>query len=181
MEYTIKAIPTMYRGRQYRSRLEARWAAFFDELGWHAEYEPCDLGAWSPDFALWGCRQEDPHLAEVKPITEWHRATARKMADAVGDEGGYVLLLGLGPKVSYGSCRIGWLGVPAEYEYQWTEAIIELDDQDRPDLRPGSDGPLWCPQGLFWESIACSRPFDARPLWKEAANRVQWRGPKAIP
>jgi hypothetical protein len=37
------AIPTVYKGVQMRSRLEARWAAFFDELGWPWEYEPVDL------------------------------------------------------------------------------------------------------------------------------------------
>ncbi len=30
MEYTIKAIPTEYAGVHFRSRTEARWAAFFD-------------------------------------------------------------------------------------------------------------------------------------------------------
>ena len=65
--YTIAAIPTLYRGRMYRSRLEARWAAFFDRLGWQHEYEPFDMGKWSPDFAL-----TDPFdaLVEVKPATE---------------------------------------------------------------------------------------------------------------
>ncbi|WLF99097.1 hypothetical protein Q5698_15385 [Brucella intermedia] len=30
MEYIIKAIPTEYVGVKFRSRTEARWAAFFD-------------------------------------------------------------------------------------------------------------------------------------------------------
>lgn len=33
-------IPTMYKGIQFRSRLEARWAVFFDTLGIKWEYEP---------------------------------------------------------------------------------------------------------------------------------------------
>jgi hypothetical protein len=32
------AIPAVYRGIEYRSRLEARWAAFFDETGWKHTY-----------------------------------------------------------------------------------------------------------------------------------------------
>lgn len=28
---TIKAIDTIYKGYKFRSRLEARWAVFFDE------------------------------------------------------------------------------------------------------------------------------------------------------
>jgi hypothetical protein len=50
MEYRIKAHPTRYKNVMFRSRLEARWAAFFDELGWRWEYEPVDLQGWTPDF-----------------------------------------------------------------------------------------------------------------------------------
>lgn len=36
----IKAIETHYKGYRFRSRLEARWAVFFDALGWEYQYEP---------------------------------------------------------------------------------------------------------------------------------------------
>jgi hypothetical protein len=36
----IKAITTHYGGYKFRSRLEARWAVFFDECGIEWEYEP---------------------------------------------------------------------------------------------------------------------------------------------
>lgn len=36
----MKAIETTYDGFRFRSRLEARWAIAFDELGLHFEYEP---------------------------------------------------------------------------------------------------------------------------------------------
>jgi hypothetical protein len=39
-ENAIKAIPTRYAGCHFRSRLEARWAVFFDALGIRWEYEP---------------------------------------------------------------------------------------------------------------------------------------------
>lgn len=53
----IKAIETTYKGYRFRSRLEARWAVFFDELGIKYEYEPegFDLekvGRYLPDFWL---------------------------------------------------------------------------------------------------------------------------------
>ena len=35
----IKAIETVYKGYRFRSRLEARWAVFFDALGIHYRYE----------------------------------------------------------------------------------------------------------------------------------------------
>lgn len=52
MTYTIKAIPTTYAGINFRSRLEAKWAAFFDLAGFEWEYEPFDLDGWTPDFLL---------------------------------------------------------------------------------------------------------------------------------
>lgn len=53
----IKAIETIYNGYRFRSRLEARWAVFFDALGIEYEYEPegfsLDYGIrYLPDFAL---------------------------------------------------------------------------------------------------------------------------------
>lgn len=36
----IKPIETFYKGYRFRSRLEARWAVFFDALGVKWEYEP---------------------------------------------------------------------------------------------------------------------------------------------
>ncbi|WP_299313471.1 hypothetical protein [uncultured Halomonas sp.] len=53
----IKAIETIYKGYRFRSRLEARWAVFFDALGIEWEYEPegFDLGEagwYLPDFYL---------------------------------------------------------------------------------------------------------------------------------
>lgn len=53
----IKAIETYYNGRRFRSRLEARWAVFFDALGVEYEYEPegfrLPSGAtYLPDFKV---------------------------------------------------------------------------------------------------------------------------------
>lgn len=59
----IKAIPTYYKGINFRSRLEARWAVIFDRLGidWHYETEGYDIKIdegytirYLPDFVLIG-------------------------------------------------------------------------------------------------------------------------------
>ncbi len=54
----IKAIETRYAGCRFRSRLEARWAVFFDHLGIEWEYEPEGFetpdGPYLPDFRLEG-------------------------------------------------------------------------------------------------------------------------------
>src|SRR5215831_3951696 len=67
----ISAIETRYGGYRMRSRLEARWAVFFDECGlkWHYEVEgfriDTDEGLYNylPDFWL-----EAGQWAEVKGI-----------------------------------------------------------------------------------------------------------------
>lgn len=52
----IKPIQTNYKGYFFRSRLEARWAVFFETLGVEWEYEPegYDIGGlyYLPDFRV---------------------------------------------------------------------------------------------------------------------------------
>ena len=63
----IKAIPTVYNGYKFRSRLEARWAVFFDKLGVQYRYETegfnLDGVKYLPDFFL----PTSKHYIEVKP------------------------------------------------------------------------------------------------------------------
>jgi len=66
MEY--KAIETHYNGYRFRSRLEARWAVFFDHAHIKYEYEPQgfeleDGTRYLPDFYL----PEYDYYVEVKP------------------------------------------------------------------------------------------------------------------
>lgn len=53
----MKTIQTAYKGYHFRSRLEARWAVFFDALGLKWEYEPEGfelpfVGSYLPDFRV---------------------------------------------------------------------------------------------------------------------------------
>lgn len=84
---SIVPIETIYKGYRFRSRLEARWAVFFDALGvpWEYEKEGFDLGEmgwylpdfWLPVQKLW---------AEVKPkhliATGWNVFTDEDLAIA---------------------------------------------------------------------------------------------------
>lgn len=71
----IRAIETRYAGCRFRSRLEARWAVFFDALGVRWEYEPQGFhlpsGPYLPDFELFGLGGDgngyDSLWFEVKP------------------------------------------------------------------------------------------------------------------
>jgi hypothetical protein len=72
----IKAIETVHKGFRFRSRLEARWAVFFDNVGIRYDYEPegFELGdglRYLPDFFL-------PELdlwVEIKPgeVPDWRK------------------------------------------------------------------------------------------------------------
>lgn len=67
----LRAIQTPYNGVPFRSRLEARWAVFFDNLGIDWEYEPegyllRDCTRYVPDF--WLPTFNGGMFVEVKPL-----------------------------------------------------------------------------------------------------------------
>lgn len=71
MSEQIQAIETSYGGARFRSRLEARWAVFFDEMLIDWEYEPegyeTPEGRYLPDFRIYLRRGKPAALFEVKP------------------------------------------------------------------------------------------------------------------
>lgn len=108
---TIQAIETRYAGCRFRSRLEARWAVFFDALGMGWEYEPQgfqigpahDRRHYLPDFWLPGERM----WVEVKG--DRGAADLQKLAYAAdanfglpGTQEQRIILLGNVPRVDRG-------------------------------------------------------------------------------
>lgn len=81
-----KPIQTAYKGYNFRSRLEARWAVFFDQLNIPYEYEPegYNLGNgyyYLPDFRI------NDFFIEVKPgeePTEEEKEKARLLSEHAG-------------------------------------------------------------------------------------------------
>jgi hypothetical protein len=149
------AIPTVYNNIVMRSRLEARWAAFFDLSGWRWVYEPVDLPGYIPDFAVYlptrevlnesGEEPTEVYLVEVKPalVVEELMPAAEKM-DAAGWHGfGYIL--GASPGVS----------------------IVANGPQT------GKIGERWEPIGE--DDLGGERLRNIR--WNSAGNSVQWRSP----
>lgn len=65
----IKAIETYYAGCRFRSRTEARWSIFFDEMNWAWDFEPQGFKAgrgYLPDFLL--RHPSGDRWFEVKPF-----------------------------------------------------------------------------------------------------------------
>lgn len=161
VKYTIKAHPTMYDGVQYRSRLEARWAAFFDLAEWQHEYEPIDLPGWSPDFrVVFPCRHSECEktdgkrdgrhslLVEVKPYYRIDQFKGHPCMDYP-----YGFKHGLEGKTA---CQI-----PADA----SAAFGANPEVTSWEMVHGAGGGGECLES--WVS-------DYSPLWKEAGNIVQW-------
>src|SRR5690349_12918781 len=77
----MHAIPTTYASVNFRSRLEARWAAFLDGMGVPWDYEPLELDGYIPDFVL-RPPGDDPRrvIVEVKPawtLADYFRPVAK--------------------------------------------------------------------------------------------------------
>lgn len=79
-ESKIIVLPTVYRDVHFRSRLEARWAVYFDMIGVSWQYEPegyqLDCGNYCPDFL---CEGFDGFFVEVKPTHEAKIAVEPKL------------------------------------------------------------------------------------------------------
>lgn len=84
----MNAIETTYKAYKFRSRLEAKWASVFDQLGWSWEYEPIDLNGYVPDFIV-----NHTILIEIKPVmTYGDTIPARRKIIAAGWDGDAVIL-----------------------------------------------------------------------------------------
>lgn len=180
ISYEVEAKPTFYRGVKYRSRLEAKWAAFFTIMKWPFEYEPFDLGKWSPDFLLHGKNQ--PILAEVKPIHAFDAEIADKMATAANKAAfvGELLLVGTAPLFGLGQsdgfvwdgAAIGWLGEGC-FDYACvgtfsTAPEIGFDFCHQTNSYHGR-------MSGFHEGNACTGDEDGvRKAWIKGSNDVQW-------
>jgi hypothetical protein len=182
-EARLPSFPTIYRGIRFRSRLEARWAAFFDCAGWRYDYEPCDLGAWSPDFLLHG--KDDPILCEVKPIDRFDEVIANKMVIAADASSfrGELLLLGLSPFPTIVSdfdndTWLGWLNDGAGY---WNADAFDTiqyvrAENDQLDFAHNTQSF----HGRMFGDHDGDHHLDskmeavARKMWAAACNIVQW-------
>ena len=174
---TTHAIPTRYAGRQFRSRLEARWAAFFDLAGWRWEHEPFDLSGWIPDFALLGAATT---LVEVKPIADLVDAAAyqacTKTANAVrrSNRTDEILLLGYAwPEDPHTGVRgLGWLCEWYQGQPNWDIAAFHA-----------AGGLGFHHYSAGFHNRITGRyhggggAFASPPLaaWHEAGNLTQWR------
>lgn len=145
----VKAIETHYAGCRFRSRLEARWAVFFDRLGieWQYEIEGYETpaGRYLPDFYL----PENKRWIEVKggSFTKRDRDRGAHFAEARWQLGeGYRVLQGDIPRAAIEgpgglACIqiIGWHQVVMPVCPEAMPTIFADDDSTVPNLNEPSD------------------------------------------
>ncbi len=186
----IKPIPTKYNDVQFRSRLEARWAAFFDLLEWEWEYEPCDFDGWIPDFLL---KFDSPIFIEVKPVYNFPQHIADEIEKSGCTEDCLIVGMALDPpkNSSYYGVQIGWKRVVDNEEAfflqssdlvspvykNWFEVVFTLDKYKEItfDGAPGhSPGIVRFTEG--WENYGSQGlEKEVQRQWKMAGNKVQWK------
>lgn len=175
-------VPTSYRGVMFRSRLEARWACFFDLVKWRWAYEPFDLNGYIPDFLLHFPRA--PMLVEVKPLltAEYLEPAKRKIDKSEWND--EVLILGSSfVHEDYDMPSIGIIGEiwPEELKpdrercWGWSQECrclkckcLSTHSRDG-SFRCRCNG---CYDGDGFLGSSVGMVADA---WLEAGNTVQWR------
>lgn len=126
----INAIETRYAGCRFRSRLEARWAVFFDTLGIRWEYEPqgfvIDGQTYLPDFLLPQCGTWVEVKGHAEDLDHKLLEAAARVLPALKphyESGPRLLVLGPIPEPREGA-DWGWLGLePVEVYEGYTEVF----------------------------------------------------------
>jgi hypothetical protein len=173
------SIPTVYKGVQFRSRLEARWAAFFDIVGIDWNYEPLDFAGYIPDFFI----NNGTRLFEVKPVLseedvedEWKQKIEalplRFRKNAVIGGANWTVLKVLTATSEDGDepCN-EWCN--GNFRHYWSGYLPAIRDYANHDVD------IWDESTCDW-SESDDRLFsgDFTEEWNRAGNAVQWKAPR---
>lgn len=182
------AIQTKYKGIEYRSRLEARWAAFMSRIGWEFTYEPFDGDGYIPDFIVHGDR---PLFIEVKPamtLKEYFEPF-NKVCEGLKYWDHTFLIVGASPiAYTFHNCA-GILGYVLPENYLGTrDYITTLNARDESISWWGQceECKLTTPIGLGYDiTEICEHDRDKcrhisiqaiEKIWADACNDVKWKG-----
>lgn len=164
----IQAIETRYAGCRFRSRLEARWAVFFDQLGIPWEYEPEGyvLGPgdlYLPDFWLSDQRSyfevkgraDEAECAKVERFGQ-HLGFDTRAFIAIGQLANVAELHSWGWDRETGQCRgdgIHLAGPYTESRYGWCVVGDDYDIQ----YEAGTNIGHWGDDSAIVEAYAAAR------------------------
>lgn len=159
----------MYCGTRFRSRLEARWAAFFDLICLPWQDEPIDLRGYIPDFVV---GSNPDHVVEVKQILTDDELSQKVnlYSDKIAKSGwtGRATILGVGPNivVTGGMVDQVWacdVGRFAKYIYRDDATPEEglIVERCAEEYCDGDDGFMFLGDEVY-------------DFWNQAGNTVQW-------
>ena len=164
----IKPIETIYRGYRFRSRLEARWAVFFDAMGIRYEYEPEGFYMSSgeqylPDFYL----PDFNYFAEIKGQSENLICDIKKMKQFVLEKKTALIILS---NIPYDPLAKGLFWFPIQYYSARSgghvggcrACFFKLED-DMPHLC--DDFAVGCQQFVYLDENP--RPLNERSITRE--------------
>lgn len=177
----MPAIPTLYKGIQFRSRLEAKWAAFFDLIQVAWSYEPVDFHGWIPDFRI------NDALLDVKPWREFDRTIQEKIEESGAPiDKSYVLadepfIHPLVPFVRQIGWR--WSGAPLLLAlratggngYSGEYLFIDLYVEDKLTAFPACGFYDEGQPTLGVEQWDLTTGVEIEKRWADACNQTQWR------
>lgn len=135
---TIKAIITEYNGYRFRSRLEARWAIFFDALDLKYQYEPegYEIGdiKYLPDFYLPDLdifveiKPSAPPLDELRKVQAF--ADYKQIVLIMGQPGATFDQYGAGVSIEYVASRYMPLLGPEKEHALWDSPSVFIQCRD---------------------------------------------------
>lgn len=176
----IKAIPTRYKGINFRSRLEARWARMFDLMEWEWDYEPIDLEGYIPDFII--KFPYAPIIAEIKPAVTI--ADLAPLTDKI-DRSGWdkeVLLLGASIRLTsddFFPCPglLRETNVGTGYGCGWDNCWMHFCIKCKKYSIHHTVGSFHCRQNGCHDGdhYLGDPPGSFDELWAIAGNAVQWK------
>lgn len=185
------AIPTEYKGIRFRSRLEAKWAAFFDNVGWKWNYEPDDLHGWIPDFRFGMPTSSDVYV-EVKPCSsiEELEAVDTDYRPRLVRQEMVCVFIGSNPVEAHGRLLIGSMAQSIKYRDSMLSygcCWISIDVcQECGQLALNTSACKWsCGHDIpraYYGDMWSDRDQRVRGLvngaWAKAMNATQWKAPQ---
>lgn len=191
MHYRRSARPTIYKGIEFRSRLEARYAALFDILSWQWEYEPEAAPGYIPDFALHGVKNRKVYV-EIKPGAVYRAnrteitAKALTSLSTLGTDELLVLTGEFADCSCFDAPVFGYMPVNEPdmgYPYEFDEEVVLF----RPGIAHGSEYDFAHTMGgwagrlsnaydgnALFEGTMLDKATTLR-LWSRAGNAIQWK------
>ena len=169
----MESYRTEYNGIWFRSRAEAKWAAFFDLMGWRWEYEPRDYHGYIPDFVLLSNGEAGSRVyVEVKPEEEFPEANRKAKRSGVDSP---VLFASTDGPFGFDAATSKYFLGPVLYGDKLSRASVTICEERGFHFCDPAKGKSHHLCDRFKQSTVISDGYgEIRRYWSEAHNRTMW-------